>query len=91
MPEDEPKREQLIDQTLADSFPASDPPSFIGAGAVRALLRLNESGPVIGARTLATRPMLPSDTEMPGKIIRFSSEVVDALKSMGADRDASFD
>jgi hypothetical protein len=29
------RRERRIDDALKDSFPASDPPSFVGAGAVK--------------------------------------------------------
>ncbi len=32
---EQPLTDRLVDEALADSFPASDPPFFVGAGAVR--------------------------------------------------------
>ena len=33
MPDTDQNHERCIDEAIADSFPASDPPSFVGAGA----------------------------------------------------------
>jgi hypothetical protein len=51
------RREHRIDETLKETFPASDAPSFVGAGA--------------GTQTDATAPEQPQNksAEMAGKVI----------------------
>ena len=54
------EQEARIDEALGDSFPASDPPSFVGAGAHRARRPAAKGREEIGARTSA---LLPSVTQ----------------------------